>query len=116
MTGSLRGLSRCLHTCLATPGLGPRSAPCCPADGCSLTEAWSVVQLAAVQQTVHCRYTCTLYTVQLYARCYCFQDLLEAGGPQRRGAHLGRKMEVERYQIQDNCNVGGFVQYKHMIV
>ena len=24
------------------------------------------MQLAAVQQTVHCRYTCTLYTVQLY--------------------------------------------------
>ena len=99
-----------MSSCIwVTLGLGPRSAPCCPADGCSLTEAWSVVQLAAVQQTVHCRYTCTLYTVQLYAPCYCFQDLLEVGGPQRRGAHLGRKMEVERYQIQDKCNVGGFV-------
>ena len=63
-----------MSSCIwVTLGLGPLSAPCCPADGCSLTEAWSVVQLAAVQQTVHCRYTCTLYcttvrTLLLFSR------------------------------------------------
>ena len=118
MTGSLRGLSRCPGTYLAISRWHWVWAHALH-HAARLTAAhWLRPGVLCSWRRYSRLYTagthvlCALYTVQLYAPCYCFQDLLEVGGPQRRGAHLGRKMEVERYQIQDKCNVEGL--YKHI--